>query len=1166
MKAVAEAAPFDLCGELPRPGVTLLEASAGTGKTFTIAGLVARYVAEGVPLSEILAVTFTRMATGELRDRVRARLVTAEEGLGRLLEAGVTPDPSDALLRLLADGPQATLEWRRARLAEGLAAFDAATITTIHGFCQLVLSSLGVAGGVATGATLREDTSDIVRQVVDDLFVRRSLREGEPPPFSRRDAGSVGAAAIDHGDTILVPALDETVGGLRRRLGDAVRQEVNKRLTDANWLTYDDLLLRLRDTLADPERGQAACARLRSRYRIVLVDEFQDTDPVQWSVFSRAFSDGTCTLVLIGDPKQAIYSFRGADVYTYLDAAKLADRTFTLTNNWRSDADLLAASDALLDPLNLGNNGIPYRRVTSSPAHTQPGLVGAGPGALRVRILFDNEHHLRHSGPKRLIYKPSATEFVAADLAGDLLDLLERDARLVEYEDDGRMKAERSVAPGDVAVLVRTNRQATIVHRSLRARGIPAVVAGTENVFETAAARDWLRLLEGLEQPSSGSRAAAVAIGPWIGWSASRVAEATDRDWEEIHARLHDWGEILRRQGVAAVFRAVVARESMPGRLLGTSRGERDLTDLAHIAQLLHAESAEHQLGLHALAAWLHRRVDEAHPDVDAAEERSRRLDSDADAVQVLTVHRAKGLEFPVVYCPFLWDGHNSRRDGTPVLFHDADDGEQRKLDVGGTQGRQKEYDANYDRHITDSRGEDIRMLYVALTRAKHRVVVYWVRTYNSEVSPLGRLLLARDAEGNVKLSAPPTALKDEQVAKRLSELASRAPGTISVEHCEGGTDRTWLPAAPVREKLLAAAVFERPLDSVWGRASYSSVTASAHGVAVAQVGSEPESPGIGDEPEDGSAEILPGFEDDADQEVRALLTGVPSPWAAIPAGTEVGTFVHGLLGLVDFDADDLEGALGEALAAQRQQDATGVGEPASLVAALAAAMRTPLGPLVDGCALASIGRSDRVDELGFELPVAGGDVARGSVAIAGVADLIGSYLPTAGAGLLAGYGARMLAAPLAEGIAGYLTGSIDLVFRRRGDGEAPDRYFIADYKTNKFAAGDGELTAYQYRPAALDEEMQRAHYPLQAIFYMVALHRYLRWRLPGYEPVRNLGGALYLFLRGMTGPANPAVNGQPCGVFSWPVPVELVMELSDLFDAGRAESSASPGRSRRRP
>jgi exodeoxyribonuclease V beta subunit len=286
-----------------------------------------------------------------------------------------------------------------------------------------------------------------------------------------------------------------------------------------------------------------------------------------------------------------------------------------------------------------------------------------------------------------------------------------------------------------------------------------------------------------------------------------------------------------------------------------------------------------------------------------------------------------------------------------------------------------------------------------------------------------------------------------------------------------------------------------------------------------------------------------------------ARLRQTPCLLAGTPGGTEVGTFVHGVLSAVDFQAADIDGALAEAVSSQHFRDTTPIGDVGRLVAGLAAAITTPLGPAAAGISLSQVSPADRLDELGFELPLVGGDHSTGEVDIRAVADLLRRH--SAAGSVLHGYADKMAAAPLTERLKGYLNGSLDLVFRLRSSlpvgltGHSHDRYYVVDYKTNRLAGPDEDLTAWHYRPEALDSEMQRLHYPLQAILYSVALHRYLRWRLPAYDPASNLGGVLYLFIRGMLGPEAPTVEGEPCGVFTWLTPPDLVTELSDLLESG---------------
>ncbi|HWK30421.1 MAG TPA: UvrD-helicase domain-containing protein [Solirubrobacter sp.] len=1113
---------FDVCGPLPT-GVTVLEASAGTGKTYTIAALAARYVASGVPLQQLLLVTFTRMATGELRDRVRERLVAVE----RELEPGA-PASRDPVVQLLSQGSVEEVAVRRARLSRALADFDAATIATTHGFCQEALGSLGVSGDVERDLTVTEDIEDLLTEVVDDLYVRR-FHWGDRPRFSRAQALQIARAAVFNPTASLEPsaAAADSDAAMRHRLASAVRKELEVRKRRAGLLTYDDLLTRLASALGEP----GVAERLQARYRVVLVDEFQDTDPVQWEIMRRAFGTGATTLVLIGDPKQAIYAFRGADVYAYLDAAQAASTRATLAVNWRSDEGLIRAYDALFGGASLGDEGIVYRDVRAAPMHRAPRLLDAPVGApLRVRVLRREDVALT---PKRFAAGAAARQHIAKDLAADVVRLLSSGARIERRDEDGTVVGRQPVCPAHVAVLVRTNRNAALVREQLDAVGVPAVINGAGSVFGAPAALDWMRLLLALERPADPRRAHTAALTPFLGWSADRVAAAGDDEWEDVHQKLHVWARVLRERGVAALLETVGASEGLPERVLTDTAGERRLTDLRHVGQLLHATD---QMGTAALVSWLRARIAAADAET-GDEERSRRLESDDEAVQVLTIHRSKGLEFPIVYFPFLWEPGFIPR-GEPVAYHDPAAGHARRVDVGlGGPG----FEAHKRQFIVEQRGEDLRLMYVALTRACHQAVVWWAGSFESRHSALGRLLFARGADGTVAPFGAETP-EDNDAIRRFMVLRDAAPGCVSLERStlDGGGAR-WAGArgAPA---ALAAAELGRELDRDWRRTSYSDITALAH--EGGRVASEPEERGLDDEPEDAVAPVATAPPADA----------LPVLLGEGPGGTRFGTFVHRVFEAVDFAAPDLDAALSAAGAspdvatpATPARDLAAPREPASgVVAGLRAAIETPLGPLAGGRALRSFERRDRLDELGFELPLAGGDAPVGAVTPGAIAALLRAFLPAGDA--LHGYADRLADPDLRARVRGYLTGSIDLVLR------VDDAFVVVDYKTNWLAAPGEALTTWHYRPSALAAEMQRAHYGLQALLYVTALHRYLRWRVADYDPARHLGGVLYLFVRGMTGAAAPLAGGLPAGVFAWRPPADLVVALSDLLEAGAPE------------
>jgi exodeoxyribonuclease V beta subunit len=1108
--------PFDVCGPLPS-GITVLEASAGTGKTYTIAALAARYVAVGVPLQQLLLVTFTRIATGELSDRVRERLVTVEAGLAAVLE-GAEPG-RDEIVRLLAEGPRADVELRRDRLALALGDFDAATIATTHSFCQEALSSLGVAADVERDLTVVEDIDDLLSEVVDDLYVRR-FHWGDEPRFTRAQALQIAQAAVFNPTAVLEPqtAPPDSDAAMRLRLADAVRGELRARKRRGAIITYDDLLLRLDEALQDPEVAR----KLQDRFRVVLVDEFQDTDPLQWDIMRRAFGEGDGTLVLIGDPKQAIYAFRGADVYAYLDAARAASTQATLEVNWRSDAGLIRAYDTMFGGARLGDSGIVYRSVSAAPSNRVARLSGAPVAEpLRVRVLRRGDVTQTQRGDAS---NAPAREHIAKDLAADLVRLLNSGAEIERRREDGAVIGRETVCPGHVAVLVRTHRNAAQIRDELDSVGVPAVINGAGSVFGTVAARDWMRLLSAIERPADPRRAHTAALTPFLGWTAERVSAADDAAWEEVHQSLHHWARVLREKGVAALMETIAVVAGLPGRVLATTAGERRLTDLRHVGQLLHAAAQTEQMGTAALVTWLGARIAAAEQET-SDEERSRRLESDDEAVQVLTIHRSKGLEFPIVYYPYLWEPGFIPRGG-PVAYHDPADDNARKVDVGlGGFG----YDAHRAQFIDEQRGEDLRLAYVALTRAQHQAVIWWAGSFDSRDSALGRLLFARGADGTIAVKGSETP-EDNDAIRRFMALAREADGCIALERSTLSPPGRWV-SAPVPGTALSAAELGRGLDWEWRRTSYSDITADSH---ESRVASEPEEPGVDDEPEEPAIGI---------EEPSGELAAVASLLADGPGGTSFGTFVHTVYEAADFAGPDLDRELGSRAGEAVARRPLELGDRTKLIAGLRAALETPLGPLVGGVRLCDIARADRLDELTFELPLAGGDVPVGSVTPRAIGAVLRAHLGADDP--LAGYADRLSDPDLRAAVRGYLTGSIDLVFRRGG------AFFVVDYKTNWLAAPEEPLTAWHYRPSALRDEMERAHYGLQALLYTVALHRYLRWRLPSYEPGVHLGGVLYLFIRGMMGATTPVVAGQPCGVFSWKPPPALVVALDAVLEDG---------------
>jgi exodeoxyribonuclease V beta subunit len=1194
--------PLDILAE-PLEGLRLIEASAGTGKTHTLADLYLRLLLEKeLTVAQVLVVTFTVAATAELRDRIRRRLEAARGAFLR----GVPADPSDAaLVGLLARFPQRSAAARR--LAQAVQGFDEAVILTIHGFCQRVLRESAFESGQPFEIELVPDEGEILQEIVDD-FWRRTFYEGprllvshligqgwtpeglvkivrpylrRPPCVVRppapspvgpetearyevcyreaRAAWRAGRATIEtllrnqtslnatkyplrslsgwleEIDAFFRPAepnttwcarlekfaasalqaavkkggappshpafaacerlaearqaltllLDFRAKALRLELLGFCRRELAARKERRQLIAYQDLLVRLEQALEGPH-GMALAAGLRRRYAAALIDEFQDTDPVQYSIFKRIYGRSDLPVFLVGDPKQAIFGFRGADIFAYLEAGRDAGARRTLAWNWRSAPGLVRSVNALFgaaaQPFLFDE--IAFHPVRPAKRERKPLVVAGDDGApLRFGLLSRTDD--RQPMPKDQA-TPAAVRATADEIARLLAAAAQGEARI----------GETALRGGDIAVLVRTNAQADRIREALLGRGIASVQLGEASVLASHEAAEVERVLLAVAGPGREPLVRAALATDLFGLDGNAL-EALGEDeaaWEARANAFLEYQAIWREQGFVQMFRRLMKAEGVAPRLLKFQDGERRLTNVLHLTELLHAAAGAHHLGMDGLIDWLstRRQQDEATP-----EEAQLRLESDENLVKIATIHKSKGLQYPLVFCPFLWDvSLRDADEGPGVLFHDPGAKDQLTLDAGSD--RIEEARALAER---EALAEHLRLVYVALTRAEHRCAVVWGNINGGERSGLAYLLHqpaepAPGADRATSVRERARGLGDREVVADLAVAARRGGGTIAVEPLSAAASPATGPAAPAAEPLHARP-FAGRIPKGWQVTSFSGLTAGAHREAW-----------------DYDAAPLP------DGAGRLPLPGRPlSDIADFPRGVRAGTFMHALFATLDFAQADraaIEAAVGGALRGHGFDEAW---QPA-VADMVERVLRTPLDAAA-GLTLARVAREARRDEMVFHYPVA-------HLEPHALTDLLRTHRHD---GAFGGPIAEMTFDP----VRGYMTGSIDLVFQAGG------RFYLADYKSNWLGEG---LDAY--RAERLPQVMARETYDLQYLIYAVALTRYLSRRLPAFRYARDFGGVFYLFVRGM----DPA-RGTGFGVYRDRPPEALIDALDRYLVQG---------------
>ena len=1049
---------------LPLPGETLIiEASAGTGKTWELSMLAARFLIETeITVSQMAMVTFSVASATELRTRTLARLHEAADLLSRN-----TP-PGEELSQLWTCDETLRAQ-RLQRIHVAIEDFDLAVITTTHGFCDRLLSGLGILCDHDRSDKLRPNLSDLWDQEASDHYLRLSM--GQQPPFSFHDTQAWKKIALQAPGVPVTPPDTPQATFI-----ESVRSMVDQRKRQAGWYTFDDMLLRCRDALTNPKTGPQARQQLSKLFPVVLVDEFQDTDSIQWEILYSGFVSAS-TVVLIGDPKQSIYGFRGADVGSYLQATQVGTIK-RLHQNFRSRPAVVEAVGNLFKDAELGDARIKVMPVNSS--NTTPSL------SFSHQVPWEDPVRIRIHKAKEPLSADQARTAINEDLADDLISLLQHSPLYRSHPG----AEPRRLEPSDIAILVSRNQRGKEILDTLSHRGIPAVFTGTDPVFLTPAAQSWLIFLRALESETPASLRAA-SLTDLIGWDLDHLVTANSDEFSQLVSQMRHLRTLLDDHGASSVFEWLCDHTDLEARL---GQHSNTFTDLRHLAAMISSMDDRFISPLE----WLQTRL----ASLSSREDTSRRLPTTSGAVAIMTIHQAKGLEFPVVYLPDLADFFTSTTKQPQVI---RDESGNRLIDLG----------LGSSPSSSEEAGESLRTCYVGLTRATTHAVTWWVPTKKNLASSALQRLLFRTTD------SPPASVSYTGTDPSSLELPGVTVELMTDIHtCDCPSDPPiTLPQNPVHEsgglhQNPRSPVLSRPIDPTWRRTSFSALTASAHEGL----------PLVSEEPDTNLVE--------ADPELDQL-----SPMADLPGGVSFGSLVHSIFEYANLADEDLTDVI------SRTMDATGfTGFTAQdLHSALLPGLLTPLGPLADNVCLAEIPARDQMAEMGFELPLSHTDHG---ATLDSISALLARYIPSDHP--LGAYPQHLASDLDPRALRGYLTGSIDVVLRVNG------RYLIVDYKTNRLAPMDVRLTLGHYTSAPMAKAMIDSHYVLQALLYNVALHRFLRFRLQGYDPKLHLGGMVYLFVRGMAGPDTPVRDGTPCGVFGWNPPSQLIEELSDLLSGVR--------------
>ncbi|MGE5842713.1 MAG: exodeoxyribonuclease V subunit beta, partial [Deltaproteobacteria bacterium] len=846
--------------------------------------------------------------------------------------------------------------------------------------------------------------------------------------------------------------------GLKLKLFKEVGEELSKRKIEKNVQTFDDLLLKLRAAL-EGRGGRELERAIRRKYRAALIDEFQDTDPVQYAIFQSIFGSGKSILFLVGDPKQSIYGFRGADIFAYMEAVDRVDACYTLTENWRAAPELIEPINALFGNV---KPAFVYEKIPFEPGRaaksgeTKP-LKIEGKRESFTLWFADPDQRARQDG---VISKRVAQARIPGLVAAEI-------TRLLNLGKERRaLIGDRPLRANDMAVLVRQNSEALLVQRALSERNVPSVLYSTQNLFDSLEAVEVARVLSAVAEPNAQPLLKTALSTDMLGTGGAELERLMldEARWENRLVKFREYHELWQHRGFFRMFRAFLKEEKVLTRLIAFEDGERRNTNLLHLMEVLHQASMERKLNMTGLLKWFSEQRD---PKAPRSDEHQLRLESDENAVNLVTIHKSKGLEYPVVFCPFSWDGVRKKDARDPLIFHNPENRMELVLDLGSR-------DRETHKALADKEelAENLRLLYVAITRAKCRVYLVWGRFRDAETSAPAYLLHSSPRTGSDsivnELSENFMRVTDQELLARARSIMKKPAAALEViEPLETGGSRFSPP--PDERSIHPPKRFAGRIDRQWKISSFSGL-----------VSDRPHT----EEGADYDAVALAG------PEVSLGTPEKPAGIFAFPKGAKAGTFFHDVFEHLDFFRGSDSSA--RELVAEKLLE---YGYDRSWLETVCDMVDKVLSVALDAeqqdFRFSRVRMEDRLNELEFYFPLKSLAPETLRRLLAGD-DLPGEVPETI---------ERLSFSPLR----GFMKGFMDMAFR------FGDRYYLVDWKSNLLGA-----SVEDYGRENLAKAMEQNFYTLQLTFYTLALNQYLKRRAPKYDYDRHFGGAFYVFLRGV--------------------------------------------------